>query len=518
MNTKLSVFAIAIAAALTGCNSSDDDFKDRDPIEPPPVEPPAPTVVVTLAQDASSSEPSSGTSQMKVRLTLDSATEQPTPIHVKTEDGSATSSGPHAIYNAIDSVMTIPEGTRSFDIPVTIRNNNTYEGLTQFTLRVAEPTDSDINIEFTNDIALISISDTDRIPKIEFADDFQTVVEGSSTLLELNLSHYTSNDVEVRLKPSGTASDADYTIEAEDFTLTIPALSLTTSTRIHIIDDQLPEGGESLIFNFDTLDGAEPGDVDEYTIFIPGYLGLNDTGFNTYFDGVNFDSTKPNPEYPNQDADYGFDNSGELTAAHAGFKFIKLDSNGNTLPDTATDFTCVKDVRTGLFIEAKLPGNSSLFSWQKAKSIYSWYESNKTINGGVAGTEGHRMELDPEMPDFAYSSECQYYRPADGSKTPQYCNTETYIGALNSESLCGVNDWRMPSPGELRSLYNYGVKIDEEAVDYFPNLNEAAYLHSGSTALNNKGSAWCLNVSKGQIQLCHKSLGAGIIAVRKGAQ
>jgi len=159
---------------------------------------------------------------------------------------------------------------------------------------------------------------------------------------------------------------------------------------------------------------------------------------------------------PGQDADLGKDNNptnNDIDGIN-GFKFTRLNSNGNTYSvppiDYASDpWSCVIDENTGFIWEVK-----TLSGLQDFNNRYTWYNSDSKTNGGHAG----EINTDPKT--------CQ--------QTLNNCNTEEYIKAINNlndgKGLCGLNNWRLPLREELRSIIDYSV-TEGAMVDtnYFPN-------------------------------------------------
>ena len=130
----------------------------------------------------------------------------------------------------------------------------------------------------------------------------------------------------------------------------------------------------------------------------------------------------------------------------AGFSFTKLNNDGQALPADAETWACVKDNVTGLIWESKQGkglgrGAAGLHS---ADDTYFMLNDN---GGPFAGETcfGHELS-DPES----------------------YCHTDKFVNRVNAESLCGINNWRVPVMPELVSLVNYGSV--GTAIDgvYFP--------------------------------------------------
>ena len=97
--------------------------------------------------------------------------------------------------------------------------------------------------------------------------------------------------------------------------------------------------------------------------------------------------------------------------------YTKLDSSGNDLPGTATEWVMVRDNATGLIWEVKRnkDGVKDYNDPHDADNTYTWYDPDPATNGGDPGTSG------------------------DGT------DTEDFVAALNAVSFGGHSDWRLPT-------------------------------------------------------------------------
>ena len=152
--------------------------------------------------------------------------------------------------------------------------------------------------------------------------------------------------------------------------------------------------------------------------------------------------------FDDEDCELGRDaTNNDSSDGHAGFSYTKLDSNGNALDASATEWSCVLDNVTGLIWEVKTTDGGT----HDANTIYTWYSEvgvnidDKTFHG----TEG------------------------DGT-TP---NTQDLVDATNTEQLCGQSNWRLPSATEMLSLRNNSVVGDNFPTDsaYLPNFQAEHY-------------------------------------------
>ena len=140
--------------------------------------------------------------------------------------------------------------------------------------------------------------------------------------------------------------------------------------------------------------------------------------------------------------------------------YIKMDSQGNYLPDSATSWVMVRDNVSGLMWEAKTDDGSV----HDKDNTYTWCDNNPDTNGGNAGTCGNGTD------------------------------TEDFINALNAENYGGHADWRLPTRKELRPIADYGETDPAVSVMYFPNTvtTYPAWHWSSTTNRNDANLAWRL--------------------------
>ena len=159
---------------------------------------------------------------------------------------------------------------------------------------------------------------------------------------------------------------------------------------------------------------------------------LNDTGVTWGADylGVNNSDCSSNITV-NQDCHSGRDvNNADNSDGKAGFSFTKLDANGGALAATATIWSCVKDNVTGLIWEAKTTENGLHNQFNN----YQW--------GGIT---------------HMGSSYGTYYNDWDD-----------LVNDSNTNSYCGIDNWRVPNAIELMSISDLGVTAPRIDTDYFP--------------------------------------------------
>ncbi|MCH1924189.1 DUF1566 domain-containing protein [Shewanella sp. C32] len=177
---------------------------------------------------------------------------------------------------------------------------------------------------------------------------------------------------------------------------------------------------------------------------------LNDTGVTLYFSDDSSDVSAAPADYPGQDADYGFDKTDVQTTTGKGFQFVKLDAAGNELADDAAQWSCVLDQRSGLIWENKLDDAQSV---RHKERLFALELADR---------------FKPHATDIAQAG-CT----AAGDNI---CTTKDYVDYVNTQTLCGVSNWRLPTDGEIFNLIDFGETATDAndnlygfSVKYFPN-------------------------------------------------
>ncbi len=217
-------------------------------------------------------------------------------------------------------------------------------------------------------------------------------------------------------------------------------------------------------------------------------LGLPDSGQTLCDNGSNvFEScstanTGDSAVYPRQDGRFGLDALSATTSGHkvgggmAGFDYTKIANDGSVLGTGAPlgsnpgDWACTRDNITGLIWEVKTTGGTGLrdVGW-----FYSWFSNMIGTNGGSIGSAG--------------GGTC---------KDSGRCDTQTFVGDVNLNGLCGQKDWRLPSIRELQTLVHAGASGTSIDTDYFPNTASSRYW-TDATYANTPGNAWFVLFSSG---------------------
>ena len=211
----------------------------------------------------------------------------------------------------------------------------------------------------------------------------------------------------------------------------------------------------------------------------PTAYTLNDTGidwggdYNGDFDAGNNSGCSSNISAP-QDCHQGRDYThNDDSDGHAGFSFTKLDSNGNNLAASATNWSCVQDNVTGLTWEVKTDDGSE----HDRDNTYRW--------GGLTAVG----------------------RDSSSREGDYYDDWSDLVNAANSgNGLCGFTDWRVPDIEELRSIVDYSRTNPSIDTDYFPNTVSSGYWSASSTTFKYEAWGQDFSVGNGYTEIRNTSL------------
>lgn len=342
-------------------------------------------------------------------------------------------------------------------------------------------------------------SSDEQIPKLSVAD--AVVDEGDSGTKKLtftiSLDQQANGSVDVDYATSDESATAGEDYVASSGTATITGGTTQTTVGIIVNGDSDFEPEETITLSLATPSAnAEIGMPAIATGTITNddirALNLNDTGIDWCGDRRSNNLNCPVSDYPHQDAKYGRDATHDDDSdGHAGFVFTKLDADGDALPASATDWTCVRDQTTGLIWEVKTKGGDL----RDEGHTYTWYNPDSSVNGGTDGRSN--------------GGTC-----AGGID----CDTQAYVQAVNNQGLCGFSDWRMPNRRELHSIVDHSrtnVAID---TGYFPNTPETTFWSASGYAILSDQSyqAWSVNFGSGADFLDFKSNHSRVRLVRYG--
>ncbi|BBN82867.1 hypothetical protein PA25_28520 [Pseudoalteromonas sp. A25] len=333
------------------------------------------------------------------------------------------------------SLDTTTEQTLRFVHPLLVKND-----VAKFQLTLTDDEGGSASTEFS-----ITLLKADK-PVIADAGQPQTVVEFDSVVLDASNSK-TASGIFSCVWEQVALSGNSKSVEIEDKNKCItqfiaPDVDVTTS----------------ISFQVAVTDPNNFNDTDTTEISLePKALGLiQDTGVTQCYDSSAKVSCASS-DYPRQDADIGrdsvatfIDKSGK---GRASFDYTKLNEFADELPDTATNFSCVRDNINGLIWEVKLANTGTVpnTNVRDANNHYTWYvldDKGEALPGGVTG---------------AANSTC----PSNVD-----CGVQTYIDTVNSSNFCGGSNWRLPTYVELLSLVDFGIEEALHLLDteMFPNM------------------------------------------------
>lgn len=453
-------------------------------------------------------------------------------------DGSITIEVEHITTNdkdfAIKPVWSFKSGDRKVPIKVEFNDDGLFESDETFNLKVLSVTELDGNLLPEIEV---TIEETTPKPTLSFmSSDAMVLAEGSTQSIDVSLSGPVDRDVDISLSLSGTANESDYTLSSgKDLVVKSGETDLTFD--IYAIEDQVPEGGETIQITVGSISETVSVTDSKHSIVIPGTFTINDSGATNFSNSDGTFTSNYLASFPGQDAEYGFDVTNyDNSDGHAGRSYTKLDSQGNTLSSSASSYSCVRDNITGITWENKniavtdLPNTTShsisdyrtdegySYPYYDAHNHfnalnyrYTWYDKDLDTNGGGSGSQSFKLNNTiPANPFCAFphswdnilpATQYPYYRNAG------YCNTEVYIEYLNTVSYCGNQDWSLPTVTELRSLHIYHESGNQSPIDYFENTNiEGDYLSSTPTPDSAGGSVYCINAKTGQVKRCAKNV------------
>jgi hypothetical protein len=229
---------------------------------------------------------------------------------------------------------------------------------------------------------------------------------------------------------------------------------------------------------------------------------LNDTGITACSSG-SYPVSCPVTGYDGQDGERGRDAqaaAGTLTkvgAGSAGFDFTKLDVNGNALSASAAEWSCVQDNHTGLVWEVK----TETAGLHHRLGQYTWYNTDASTHGGLEGSANNDSDT------------CYNYNSGDSDS---FCNTQAFIARVNSQSLCGATNWRLPNRNELLLIVDFSIIANTRNSDYFPNTVGTWYWSSSPFASQTDDVAWYVNFHDGSGSSSSKSFDNYVRLVRGG--
>jgi hypothetical protein len=146
-------------------------------------------------------------------------------------------------YEAAAGTLTIPPGSQSAEIPVTILDDTVNEGDETFIVELTDIT----NAEFERSQAIGTILDNDALPELSI--DHATATELSQKIVfTLTLSAASGRDVSVDFRTQDETALAENDYTARKGTLTVPAGTTTAMLEVVItLDENRKEDDETFL-------------------------------------------------------------------------------------------------------------------------------------------------------------------------------------------------------------------------------------------------------------------------------
>lgn len=513
---KKSILAVAIATFLTGCGGVDESEPTRTETPPTNSNPTGDTTPARLDVNGPSNvnERDNATAKAVVEFTLnrDATSDLEIFYSVQSAESGSVTATPGKDFTEVENAsVEITVGQRRASIEVDILGDLIDEDNETIVVSINDVQGAEVDYIKTS--TFFEIIDNDPEPEVVFDIPQQIVSEKTGGIeIGLSLTSITEKVVTVPIEFTGTANEEqDFEKQFSD-TIEFAPLQDKQTLALTVIDDAIPEGGESLTLTLGDITNSAAGDQDSHTVIISGQVGLNDTGVLLYSDGVNLDYQETPDGFPGQDAASGRDVTvNNPVDGFAGFAFEYLDADGNVIGEGSRDeasaegAVCVRDRTTNLTWEIKqeqhvdlISGNDNIRDtyqaspnlydenfgkehsfWRSSNYKYFWFSRDEENNAGIAGAEGERL-----LSNLPISEICAYQSSelaTNGSTFSQNlgvnrgaanCNTSVYLREMQRASLCGFTDWRLPTLNEMKSVVVYETQtaINGEEVSVIPSM------------------------------------------------
>ena len=249
-----------------------------------------------------------------------------------------------------------------------------------------------------------------------------------------------------------------------------PIASIPSSEKLHYIDSSVSYG--NYYYWVKGCDGEVCSNLSKSPVSIKVSI-LNDTGINWSKPLVSLKSLdKPSTacvtdtsQALTQDCHEGRDSLPvtKIGGGNDAFDFTKIGKDGKELTiqtsswsdsgseSSGTRWSCVRDNVTGLFWEVKT--NDGI------------HDSSSDIRKGISNNIHHK---DNTYHWGGVTTIGRDFKDASKNMASYTDDWDTLVEGSNKESLCGYNDWRVPTREELRSIVDYGVTKYAIDSNYFP--------------------------------------------------
>ncbi len=211
--------------------------------------------------EAPSIHVSEALAQAEITVRLSDASGAETSVVFNTKDDTALSGYD---YTGQTGTLVIPAGSLSATIIIPLKMDEVYEGSETFTVLLSSPSGASLS---AGNVTVI-LDDSQTPPVIVFTPAAVSVRESAGEAsLKVTLSHMSSKDVTVQYETIDKTARAGTDYRTASGTLTIPAMSLTGTIKVRILNDAEYENTESFLVK---LSGAAGGTIgtEEATVTI----------------------------------------------------------------------------------------------------------------------------------------------------------------------------------------------------------------------------------------------------------
>jgi len=176
------------------------------------------------------------------------------------------------------------------------------------------------------------------------------------------------------------------------------------------------------------------------------------------------------------------------------FNLTKINEAGDPLKADSAQWSCLRENSTGLIWELKT-NNGSLhdqkdsFTWDPPGPAGNVRRSGFTADSGAT---------------------CSGYVAGDSTT---YCTTQSFLTRVNSQGLCGAQDWRIPTITELNKIISLNRAAPAMYATLFPRGTGKA-IWSGSPVPKYPQFAWHIYVNDGYAHGAEQSGNLPVLLVR----
>ena len=204
--------------------------------------------------DASLVEGNAGTSVMNFTVTLSATSAQAVTVTAATSAGTATAGSDYV--ELAPTVVTIPAGSTTQTVPVTINGDTLNEGNETFTVTLSAPG----NATLGDATALGTITNDDGQPALTITDVTLTEGAAANAVFTVTLAPASGQPVTVNYATANGTATAGTDFTTTSGTLTFTAGATTQTITVPVANDALDEADETFLVNLSGAVNASIGD------------------------------------------------------------------------------------------------------------------------------------------------------------------------------------------------------------------------------------------------------------------